>query len=85
MTMYVNTANGGSLNLRESPNGATLKKIPNKTKLDVTIEGDWAKTSYDGASGYVMVSFLSSELPTVNLKSIYDDLKALLKKLEEVM
>lgn len=52
---------GGKLNLRKSANSGArvLKRIPNGTKLQVTVvNSKWCKTSYAGEVGYVMSSFL---------------------------
>lgn len=51
-----------AINLRESPGeGAkSLGKVPEKTKLVIeTYENGWGKTSYEGQSGWVMLSYLA--------------------------
>lgn len=89
MKMYVKTANGGTLNLRVSPNGAVIDKIPNNTLLDVEVDGKWAKTQYNGHTGYVMTEYLvSAETSTITkqqLQSIYNSLNSTLKLIEEVL
>ncbi len=58
---YVNTSNGGSLNLRKSASdkAAVLAAIPNGAALTVTARGStWCAVTYQGVSGYVMTKFL---------------------------
>ncbi len=67
-TFYVNTQNGGDLNLRESPskNSKSLIKIPFGTKLeivDLDKKKEWGYCSYKDKTGWVMMSFLSEEKP----------------------
>ena len=53
---------GGSLNLRQSPNGSAkvLTTIPYGARLTVSARGsDWCLVSYGGMSGYVMTRYLS--------------------------
>lgn len=58
---YVQTENGGGLNLRSdaSTSSEILAEIPNKTVLTVTeaIKG-WAKVSYNGHTGWVSTSYI---------------------------
>lgn len=61
LTGYVNTSNGGSLNLRKtaSDRAGVLGTIPNGAALTVTGKGDaWCAVIYNGMSGYVMTKFL---------------------------
>ena len=61
VTGYVNTANGGSLNLRKSASDqvAVLAAIPNGTEVTVTQRGStWCAVTYNGIAGYVMTKFL---------------------------
>ena len=78
MTVYVNTANKGTLNMRVAPNGAILVQIPNGTKLDAETEGEWSKVTYKGKTGYVKTEFLSVSNDKVitkdDLKRVYDSL-----------
>ena len=65
---FVACANGGDLNLREqaTKNSAGLGKIPYGQQISVTeITGDgaWGKTTYNGKTGWVMMSFLSTAAP----------------------
>lgn len=67
-TYFVACANGGDLNLREqaNKNSAGLAKIPYGTQLnisEITGDGAWGKTSYNGKNGWVMMSFLSTTPP----------------------
>lgn len=70
-TAYVDTSSTdyGILKLRKTKSdGATvLKKIPHGTELTVTydkVNDTWYKTSYDGATGYVMAKFISFNKPS---------------------
>ena len=93
MTMRVNTANGGTLNLRKSPTGSSmiLTQIPNGTKLEVEKENDtWVKTTYNNVTGYVMTKYLSevnstSNLDKAGLQAIYDSLKTTLSMIEKIL
>ena len=52
---------GGTLTLRksQSTSAAALKYIPNKTVISVLATGDkWCQAVYDGATGYVLTSYL---------------------------
>ncbi len=58
---YVNTSNGGSLNLRKSASDqvAVLAAIPNGAEVTVTQRGStWCGVTWQGISGYVMTKFL---------------------------
>jgi uncharacterized protein YgiM (DUF1202 family) len=61
MIMYVKTPNQGTLNMRDKPDtrSMVLKKIPNGTILEAKIDGDWAKVTYSGETGYVMANYLT--------------------------
>lgn len=90
MIMYVSTANGGPLNLRNAPSGSVIGTIPNGTKLEVTIDGDWAKTTYNNKEGYVKASYListkgSATVTKAQLEKIRDSLKSTLNTIEGVL
>lgn len=54
------TTSGGSLNLRDRPNGNVIAYIPNGTGIIVTNRDTaWCAVQYSGISGYVMTSFLT--------------------------
>lgn len=58
---YVNTSNGGSLNLRKSASDqvAVLTTIPNGAAVTITSRGaTWCAVTYNGYSGYVMTKYL---------------------------
>ncbi|MDI9520720.1 MAG: peptidoglycan-binding protein [Bacillota bacterium] len=64
-TMYVYTANKGSLNLRNRPSSGktTIAQIPYGTSVSVLSSGNgWTKISVNGRTGYVVSSFLKPEL-----------------------
>ena len=85
MIVYVHTDNGGTLNLRNEPNGSTiLDRISNGAKVDAPegITSEWTKVTYNNKNGYVMSKFLTTEN---KLKQIYDSLQATLKLIEEVL
>lgn len=70
-TMYVYTANGKSLNLRDAPSltGNVITRIPNGSSVRVNdmFSETWYSVSYGGYVGYVMASYLvyySSYTPT---------------------
>ena len=92
MIMYVKTPNQGTLNMRDKPNtkGMILKKIPNGTILEAKIDGDWAKVTYSGETGYVMVNYLTDQDTSVSvtkedLQKVYDGLQAVLKTIENIL
>jgi uncharacterized protein YgiM (DUF1202 family) len=87
--MYVSTS-GGTLNLRQSPNGAILAQIPNGTKLEVeSYNKEWYKTTYKDKTGYVSAKFLKGEttspIDKADLQRIYNSLKETLTLIEGVM
>jgi len=58
---FVNTSNGGSLNLRSSPSdrAGVIAQMPNGAALTVTSRGsDWCGVIYNGIAGYAMTKFL---------------------------
>lgn len=68
-TKYIVKTNGGTLSLRAEPNvsSTVLANIPNGTTLDVIeiVKGesinyntDWAKTTYNGKTGYCSCNYL---------------------------
>ena len=64
--MLVNTASG-SLNLRSEPDGRSqiLTTIPQHAQVSLNGKGtEWSAITYNGYTGYVMTSFLSSEKPS---------------------
>ena len=89
MTVYVKTANKGALNLRATPNGTIITKIPNGTKLEAQSEGEWSKVGYNGKVGYVKTEFLSVSEDTIitkeDLKEIYDSLQQALQAIEKIL
>lgn len=90
MITYVDTANKGTVNLREGPSKSTkiLAKIPNKTQLETEYyDSTWSKTNYDGWDGYVMTEFLSSGTPVTknDLQQIYNGLKEALNTIEKIL
>lgn len=89
MTAYVKTANKGSLNLREKPNGKVLTQIPNGEKLEAQSEGEWSKVGYNGKVGYVKTQFLSVSNDKIitkdDLKKVYDSLQSALKTIESIL
>ena len=90
MTVYVNTANKGTVNLREKPEktGKVLAQIPYKTQLEVEYyDSTWSKAVYNGKTGYIMTEFLSSGRPVTksDLQQIYDSLKKTLETIENIL
>ena len=92
MIMYVKTPNQGSLNMRDKPDtkSMVLKKIPNGTILEAKIDGDWAKVTYSGETGYVMANYLTDQDTSVSvtkedLQKVYDGLQAVLKTIENIL
>ena len=88
MIVYVITANKGTLNLRESPNGKILAQIPNGTQLDAQSEGAWSRVEYKGKIGYVKNEFLSTSKDAItkdDLKKVYDSLLQTLKTIETIL
>ena len=90
MTVYVNTANKGSVNLREKPEKTcrVLAQIPYNTKLEVEyVDSTWSKAAYNGKTGYVMTEFLSSgkAITKSDLQEIYNSLKSTLATIEKIL
>ena len=89
MIVYVNTANKGTLNLRETPSGKIIAQIPNGTKLEAQSEGEWSKVGYNGKIGYVKTEFLSVSNDKIitkdDLKKVYDSLLLTLKTIETIL
>ena len=91
MSMFVKTANKGSLNLRAQPStsSAVLANIPYGTELAAESYNDeWSKVSYKERTGYVMTKFLVESLETDSkaaLQKVYNSLKSTLKTIEEVL
>lgn len=94
MIMYVSTSNKGTLNMRAEPNfkSAVLKRIPYGEEIEVEVDGDWAKTSYQGVTGYVKASYLSenigeetSKVTKEDLKKVRDSLKQTLEIIEGIL
>ena len=86
-TIYVNTPNKGTLNLRAEPsiNAKTLAQIPYGTVLETDFTtGEWVQVSYKGQTGYVMCKFLGDS-EKQKLQKIYDSLKETLKVIEEAL
>lgn len=90
MTVYVNTADKGTLNMREKPEKASkiLERIPYKTQLEAEyIDSTWSKVGYNGKIGYVMTEFLSSgkAITKSDLEQIYNSLKDTLTIIEKIL
>ncbi|WP_445488675.1 SH3 domain-containing protein [Niallia sp. 03133] len=63
--MFVNVAQGSSLNMREKPStyGKIISKLPANTLVVVySVEKGWAKVSANGNIGYVSSEFLKEDL-----------------------
>lgn len=63
----VDTANGGSLNLRASASGSAriIDTIPNKSNIIVIKYGTtWCQVAYQGQTGYVMTQYLRIQSAT---------------------
>lgn len=67
-TMYVYTANGKPLNMRDAPSiiGSVLTQIPNGAAVQVydAYDDTWYYVSYNGYGGYCMARYLVSGWPT---------------------
>jgi len=90
MTVYVQTSNKGSVNLREKPDKSSkaLAQIPYNTKLEVEyVDSKWSKAVYNGKTGYVMTEFLTSNksFSKSDLQAIYDSLKSTLTMIEKLL
>ena len=90
MTVYVNTANKGTVNLREKPEKTSkvLAQIPYHTTLEVEyVDSTWSKTVYNGKTGYVMTEFLSSgkAITKSDLQAIYDSLQSTLDLVKKII
>ena len=90
MTVYVNTADKGTLNMREKPEkaGKILERIPYKTQLEAEyVDSTWSKVGYNGKIGYVMTEFLSSgkAITKSDLEQIYNSLKDTLTIIEKIL
>ena len=91
MTVYVKTDNGGTLNLRSSPNGkAIIDKIPNNTELEAPegLGDEWTKVHYKETMGYVMTKFLATnkkDISKAEIQRIYDSLKQTLSLIEKIL
>ena len=90
MTVYVNTANKGTVNLREKPekSGKLLAQIPYRTSLEAEYyNSTWSKVTYKGKTGYVMTEFLSNGKPITksDLQQVYNSLKQTLETIEKIL
>lgn len=90
MTVYVSTANKGSVNLRESTSKSSkiLAQIPYGTALEVQyVDSTWSRTGYNGKVGYVMTEFLSNgkAITKSDLQQVYDSLKKTLETIEKIL
>ena len=92
MKMYVNTTNGGVLNMRDKPDmtGAIVAKIPNGTQVDATSTEtkEWSLVSYGDKVGYCVSQFLAldpSSIDKIKLRKIYKSLQETLKLIVEVL
>lgn len=90
MTVYVNTANKGTVNMRAEPSKSArvLAQIPYKTSLEAEyVNNSWSKVEYNNKTGYVMTEFLSSgkSVTHSDLQQIYDSLKETLAIIEKVL
>ena len=67
-TMYVYTANGKPLNMRDAPSiiGTIMTQIPNGAPVHVNdaYDDSWYSVSYNGYTGYCMSRYLVSGWPT---------------------
>ena len=84
--VVVNTG-GGALNLRKSPGGALIDRIPDGDTVDVYEKGpEWCRIGWHGYTGYVATQYLAFEGDTgdliqvskTELQEIYDRLGGLL-------
>lgn len=90
MTVFVNTANKGTVNLREEPRRVAhiLAQIPYKTSLEAEyVDSEWSRVTYNGKTGYVLTEFLSSgkSITKSDLQQIYNSLKDTLTIIEKIL
>ena len=91
MIKYVSTPDKGALNMRAEPNlkSIILKRIPYGENIEVEINGDWAKTSYQGLVGYVKTQYLSDKVDNrvtkEDLKRVKDSLQSTLDIIESIL
>jgi uncharacterized protein YgiM (DUF1202 family) len=90
MTVYVNTANKGTLNLRAepSPSAKVLARIPYHTSLESEyVDNTWSKVTYNDKTGYVKTEFLSNgkAVTRSDLEQIYNSLKSTLETIEKIL
>ena len=70
-TMYVYTANGKTLHLRQkaNSNAKILREIPWGAGVSVQkVSGSWAKVTYSGTTGYVVKKYLVNHRPSRSSK-----------------
>lgn len=90
MTVFVDTANKGTVNLREEPRRAAriLAQIPYKTSLEAEyVDSEWSRVTYNGKTGYILTEFLSSgkSITKGDLQQIYNSLKDTLTIIEKIL
>ncbi len=90
MTVFVDTTNKGTVNLRESPSRTSkiLMHVPYKTLLEAEpIDENWSKVTYKNCPGYIMTEFLTSTkiITKHDLQEIYDSLKQSLETIEKIL
>ncbi|MEI3427991.1 MAG: SH3 domain-containing protein [Christensenellales bacterium] len=67
-TAYVNTSNGGRLNLRTYPgsDAGVLLQIPNGSAMNVLLKGNYYwMVSYNGEIGFVDISYVTERTPSL--------------------
>ena len=90
MTVFVDTANKGAVNMREEPRvtARILMQIPYKTSLEAEyVTSEWSKVTYDNKQGYIMTKFLSNgkSITKSDLQQIYNSLKDTLAVIEKIL
>lgn len=93
MTLYVNTPNQGTLNMREKPytKSFILKKIPFGAAVEGELTENWSKITYLDETGYVMTQFLStkkessSTVTKEELRRVQTELKNLVQMIDNIL
>ena len=72
-TMYAgNFPSNETVNLRSTPNGTVLVRIPygrTVEVIDYNVASTWSQATYEGTSGYIMTKFLVDSDPYQNVPS----------------
>ena len=84
-TLTVSASSGSTVNLRKTPGGPLLDRIPLGERVTVLRQQDgWTEISYRGRTGWMQSRFLTEDAPSGEASGLADRVDELETRLDDV-